>query len=54
MFCLCDRVDDMPFEGNQEQQFEEEHDNSLYFIAELHKFDGTPIKDFTESFTPKP
>jgi len=24
MFCLCDRVDDMPFEGNQEQQFEEE------------------------------
>jgi len=24
MFCLCDRVDDMLFEGNQEQQFEEE------------------------------
>jgi hypothetical protein len=24
MFCLCDRVDDVPFKEGQEQQFEEE------------------------------
>ena len=24
MFCLCDRVDDTPFEGNQEQVYEED------------------------------
>jgi hypothetical protein len=23
MFCLCDRIDDAPFEESQEQQFEE-------------------------------
>jgi hypothetical protein len=25
MFCLCDRVDDVPFERDQEQQYEEEN-----------------------------
>ena len=24
MLCLCDRVDDVPFEGDQEQAFEED------------------------------
>ena len=32
MFCLCDRVDDMPFEGNEEQQFEEEQQQ---FVKEV-------------------
>ena len=25
LFCLCDRVDDVPFEGEQEQVYEEEN-----------------------------
>ena len=24
LFCLCDRVDDVPFEGDQQQAFEED------------------------------
>ena len=51
MFCLCDLVDDMLFEGNQEQQFKEEHKqfdgNSTQVTGVRGEFDGngTQVKE---------
>ena len=56
MLCLCDRVDDVPFEGEREQADEEENQqlndiivsmiNTLLYCF-MHEIDGNPIKDFT-------